>query len=393
MKKMIAGWALALLTAGILAWSQTQNHSEPSIPSAVHSKELLKDIAVPWSATKNTIRLNTSDPVSAAVLTSKTLWLSTNEHSRPQSVILVDSAEWSIAAVSADLTQLSQGPLLFVEEEGIPKETLEELRRLKPRGAENNKGIDIITVGPISEKVMKDLNGLDYKIDHIDAKEPAEAAAAIDEYAAKVTGSVPTSVIIGSMERPNYTLPAVSWIAHMPETLLFVSEKNVPEDTVKALRKRKGKANIYIIGPEKVVSRTVEDQLRQYGKVTRIAGDDPYENAIHFAQYNDTVTGFGWGIRSPGYSLSFSTPDSPALSIAAAPLSHMGRHAPLLYTERDGVPRSIEKYVESIQQGYDNSPMEAPYNHAWIIGDEKTLTTKLQSEIDEILETLPDSVH
>ncbi|MGE7057112.1 cell wall-binding repeat-containing protein, partial [Paenibacillus glucanolyticus] len=63
-----------------------------------------------------------------------------------------------------------------------------------------------------------------------------------------------------------------------------------------------------------------------------------------------------------------------------------GKHAPLLYTERDGVPRSIVKYVESIQQAYDNSPMEAPYNHAWIIGDEKTLTTKLQSEIDEILE-------
>lgn len=386
MKKMIAGWALALLTAGILAWSQTQSHSEPSIPSAVHSKELLKDVPVPWSATKNTIRLNTTDPVSAAVLTSKTLWQSTNEHSRPQTVTLVDSAHWSIAAVSVDLTQLNEGPLLFVEEEGIPKETLEELRRLKPRGSEHNKGIEIITVGPISDRVMKELNGLEYKTDHIPAGEPEEAAAAIDEYAAKVSGSVPTSVIVGSMDRPDYTLPAVSWIAHMPETMLYVREKNVPEETAQALHKRKGKANIYIIGPEKVVSRAVEDELRQYGKVTRISGDDPFENAIHFAQFHDPATGFGWGVQSPGYSLSFSTPDSPILSIAAAPLSHMGKRAPLLFTERDGVPRSITKYVESIRHQSGTSPLEAPYNHAWIIGDEQTLTTKLQSEIDEILD-------
>lgn len=387
MKKMIAGWALALLTAGILAWSQTQSHSEPSIPSAVHSKELLKDVPVPWSATKNTIRLNTSDPVSAAVLTSKTLWQSTNVHSRPQTVILVDSAHWSIAAVSVDLTQLSEGPLLFVEEGGIPKETLEELRRLKPRGAEHNKGIEIIAVGPISDQVMKELNGLEYKADHIPAGEAAKAAAAIDAYASRVNGSVPTSVIVGSMERPDYTLPAVSWIAHMPETMLYVSEKVVPEETAQALRQRNGKANIYVIGPEKVVSQAVEDELRQYGKVTRIAGDDPYENAIHFAQYHDPRTGFGWGVQSPGYSFSFSRPDSPALSIAAAPLSHMGKHAPLLFTERDGVPRSITKYVDSIRQQSDATKVDTPYNHAWIIGDEQTLTTKLQSEIDEILDT------
>ena len=72
---------------------------------------------------KNTIRLNTSDPVSAAVLTSKTLWQSTNVHSRPQTVILVDSAHWSIAAVSVDLTQLSEGHYSSLKK-GIPKETL-----------------------------------------------------------------------------------------------------------------------------------------------------------------------------------------------------------------------------------------------------------------------------
>ena len=88
---------------------------------------------------------------------------------------------------------------------------------------------------------MKELNGLEYKADHIPAGEAAEAAAAIDAYASRVNGSVPTSVIVGSMERPDYTLPAVSWIAHMPETMLYVSEKDVPEETAQALKQRNGR--------------------------------------------------------------------------------------------------------------------------------------------------------
>ncbi|KOR89017.1 hypothetical protein [Paenibacillus solani] len=387
MKKTLAGWALALLTAGILAWTHAQNHSEPSIAKAAHSQGLIKNVPVPWSATKNTIRLNTSDPVDAAVLTSKTLWQSTSDHSRPQSVILVDPADWSIAAVSTKLTQLSEGPLLFVNHDRIPKETLEELRRLKPRGVENNKGIEIITVGPISEKVLQELDELNYKVEHIAVKEAAKAAAVIDQYAAKVTGKLSEAVIVGTMEHPDYTLPAVSWIVHQPETLLYVSEKDVPEETIQALEKRQGDAHIYVIGPYKAVSRSVEQKLQKYGKVTRISGSNPVENAIHFAKFKDAGTGFGWGIQRAGYSFSITTSESPVLSIAAASLSHMGRHAPLLYTERNGVSHPVVKYIESIQQPSTEPTMETLNNHAWIIGDEHNLTTKLQSELDEILDT------
>ncbi|GAB6930275.1 hypothetical protein JCM10914A_42580 [Paenibacillus sp. JCM 10914] len=387
-KKMLAGFGLALLTAGILAWSQTQNYSGPTIPSAVHSKELLKDVAVPWSATKNTVRLNTSNPVRAAILTSKTLWPSDNAHSRPDCVILVDSRSWAIAAASTDLLQHTLGPLLYVEEEGIPRETLEELRRLKPKGSQNNKGIDIITVGPISDAVKKDLSGLDYKVDAITAEDPARAAAAIDEYSIAVTGTVSSSVIIGSLDRAEYTLPAISWISHNPEALLYVSAHEIPTATVEALEKRQGRANIYILGPEKVVSADVEKMLRPYGNVKRISAEDPYDNAIQFAQYHDADTDFGWGMQSAGYSFSFSTPDAPALSIAAAPLSHMGQHAPLLFTERDGVPRALTKYVDAIQQQHLHSKTDAPVSHAWIIGDEQTITSRIQTELDRMLDTI-----
>ena len=48
-----------------------------------------------------------------------------------------------------------------------------------------------------------------------------------------------------------YTTPAVNWISHMPEPLLYTEKNKVPEATIEALKMRKDKANIYVLGPEK----------------------------------------------------------------------------------------------------------------------------------------------
>ena len=50
---------------------------------------------------------------------------------------------------------------------------------------------------------------------------------------------------------------------------------------------RKDKANIYVLGPEKIVSKEVEKELSKYGKVTRISGETPTENSIAFAKFKD----------------------------------------------------------------------------------------------------------
>lgn len=392
MKKIIIVGTAALVTLGLLAGCQNKDKESPSSNSSMVSQTFSKEGNMPWIATKNTTRINSSDPIEAAVLASRTLWTATNDNNRPGSVVIVNSDQWQIAAASADLIHHpSNGPILFVNDDGVPEATWNELKRLKPTGSKSNDGIQVIVVGKISDKVEEQLKKLDYKMDRIEGDQPAAVAEAIDAYYAKVSGSTPESVIIGSMDSPEYTLPAVNWIAHMPEPLLYVNKNEVPVETTEALKTRGGQANIYVIGPESIVSSKVLEELKVYGKVTRISGADPYENAINFAKFKDPETQFGWGINSPGHNFSFLPSDADMLAIAVAPFSHLGKHAPLLFTDKDGMPGSVMEYVMSIQPKFEQSPTEGPYNHAWITGNENLISEQGQSEIDDMLEIVPVS--
>lgn len=347
---------------------------------------------VPWIASKNTTRINTDDPIEAAVLVSRTLWMATNEDNRPGSIILTSADHWQNAAVSADLIHHpSNGPILFVEPDGIPEATANEIKRLNPKGVEGNGGVQVILVGDLSQKVEEQAKELGLKTDKVVAENPAALAKAIDAYYGKAAGETPSSVIIGSMDREEYTMPAVNWIAHMPEPLLYVKKDEIPQETKEALQTRGGKANIYLLGPESVISSHVEKELKQFGKTVRISGEDPYTNAIAFAKYKDPRTGFGWGITTPGHNFSFVSSHSPGLAIAAAPFSHLGKHAPLLWTTTNSMPESVMSYVMSVQPKFEKSPTEGPYNHAWITGTASAISEGAQGEIDSMLEIVAKS--
>ncbi|MDF2719518.1 MAG: hypothetical protein K0R28_6443 [Paenibacillus sp.] len=347
---------------------------------------------MPWVGSKNTTRINTSDPAEAAAVISQTLWMATNDDNRPGGVVLANPQDWQTALASADLIHHpNNGPVLFVSKDAIPDVTINELKRLKPKGVDMNNGVQVVLVGDLDRKVEEQVKALGLKTDKIAGGSPAAAAKAIDAYYAKVTGDNPLSVIVGSMDSQEYTMPAVNWIAHMPEPLLYVRKDEIPAETAEALGTRGGKANIYIVGPESAVSASVEKKLRQYGKVVRIAGNDPYENAVAFAKYKDPTTGFGWGIDTPGHNFSFVSKNSPALALAAAPFSHLGKHAPLLWTDPNKMPDSVHKYMMSMQPKYKNSPAEGPYNHAWLTGGEDALSAAAQGEIDTMLEIVSES--
>ncbi|MGG6310625.1 cell wall-binding repeat-containing protein [Paenibacillus macerans] len=350
------------------------------------------DAAVPWIASKNTTRMNTDDPVAAAVLVSRTLWMATGEDNRPGSIILTSADNWQNAVVSADLIHHpSNGPVLFVNQDGIPEATANEMKRLRPKGVESNNGVQAILVGDLDQKVEDQAKELGFKTDKLSADNPAALAKAIDAYYAKVAGENPSSVIIGSMESQEYTMPAINWIAHMPEPLLYVRKDEIPQETKEALQTRGGKANIYILGPESVISAQVEKELKPFGNTVRISGEDPFANAVAFAEYKDPKTDFGWGITTPGHNFSFVSSQSPALAIAAAPFSHLGKHAPLLWTGRDSMPEPVMTYVMSVQPKFEKSPAEGPYNHAWLTGSASTMSEAAQGEIDSMLEIAPRS--
>ncbi|CAM4415562.1 cell wall-binding repeat-containing protein [Paenibacillus tarimensis] len=343
--------------------------------------------AVPWIASKNTTRVNTDNPAEAAVLVSRMLWMATDDSNRPGGIIIVNPSDWQAALVSVNLVHHPfNGPVLFTDSKGsLPEITQQEMERLKPAGIA--EGVQVLLVGQMNEEVSGQVKALGYRADRIEGGSPAETGRQIDEYYAKLTGSVPQSVIVGSLEQAQYTLPAANWIAHMPEPLLYVAKSSIPEETVRALQTREGQANIYLLGPEAVVSKEVEEKLREYGRVVRIAGGDPHRNAVAFARYTDPETGFGWGINKPGGSFSFLNAGAdPALAVAAAPFSHLGKHSPLLFVDKGAVPEAVTEYLAEIQPKFDKTPTEGPYSHGWITGSESLITMDVQGQLDTRLE-------
>lgn len=338
---------------------------------------------------KNVTRLNTNDPLQMAVLTSQTIWPATHKENRPGAIILVPVNEWQLSIASADLIHHpNNGPILFIEKEKVPEMTLKEIKRLNPLGTKD--GTQIMVMGDVSASILEQLK--DYKVKQIKETDPATFAKDVDKEYADITGSYPNSVIIGSSEEEGrlYTTPAVNWISHMPEPLLYTEKNKVPEATIEALKMRKDKANIYVLGPEKIISKAVEKELSKYGKVTRISGETPVENSIAFAKFKDEKTKFGWGFKKPGHGVSFVSNKTPDLAVAGAPFSHMGKHATVIFLEEGKASQPVYDFLATIQPKFKDDPTLGPYNHGFLLGSTSDISFETQGILDERLEIVQE---
>ncbi|MFL0491946.1 ArsR family transcriptional regulator [Bacillus sp. AFS054943] len=361
-----------------------QEVTAPKEMNIVASNDLLT------TSLKNVTRLNTTDPLQMAVLTSQTIWPATHKENQPGAVILVPVNEWQLGIASADLIHHpNNGPILFIEKEKVPEMTLKEIKRLNPLGTK--EGTQIMVMGDVGTAALEQLKA--YKVKQIKETDPATFAKGVDKEYADITGSYPNSVIIGSSEEEGrlYTTPAVNWISHMPEPLLYVEKNKVPDSTIEALKMRKEKANIYVLGPEKIVSKEVEKELSKYGKVTRISGETPTENSIAFAKFKDEKTKFGWGFTKPGHGLSFVSSTTPDLAVAGAPFSHMGKHAPVVLLEEGKASQPVYDFLATIQPKFKDDPTLGPYNHGFLLGSTSDISFETQGILDERLEIVQES--
>ncbi len=334
--------------------------------------------------TKNTSRILGTTSEGISLSTSCIIWPASEIGNRPKVVLIAPSESWQIQLVATDLIHHpSDGPLLITSKDKISDAVLGELSRLNPIGDSN--GTKIITVG-ISDSAAKQLTDKGYKIHQIKGDNAYKLAEDIDSYYASVAGELPNSVIISSSEQVEYTIPAANWIAHMPEPLLYVTKDNIPSETESALGKRNGKANIYVLGPESVISKSIEVTLKKYGKVTRISGDNPYSNAIAFSKFKDKNTGFGWGITMPGHGLLLVSSSQAKESIATASFSHRGKHAPLLLTDNNKAPQELLEYLKQLKPYFEKDPTEGPYNHIYITGNNQWITQEQQGNLDHLIE-------
>lgn len=336
--------------------------------------------------TKNVTRLQASDPVTMAVQVSQTVWPATHRQNRPGTIILAPAHQWRMTLASADLIHHpNNGPILLTKNGRLPEVTWREIQRLQPKG--NPNGIELMVVGELSKQALKKLSS--YQIQQIEAETWAEFAQKIDEiYARASGGKYPAGVIIVSQAESakKFSLTAANWIAHMPEPLLYVKKNKIPPATKEALQKRNGKARLYVLGPEKIISQKVVNELKKYGSVTRIAGDTPIETSIAFAKFKDKETGFGWGLQEPGHGLVFVSTETPAFALVGAPFAHLGKHAPLIWLKNGKLTEAHYNFLSLLKPTFVHSPTEGPYNHAYLLGSVQDVSFRTQGIIDSALE-------
>ncbi len=382
-------WLAGVLALSLAAAGCTSRKVEPAAAVSPATP-----VSMPYTATKNTTRINTSDPVAASVLVSQTLWTGYGQDNRPNGAVLAQSGDWPVAAASASLIHFPMnGPVLFTEPGSLSEKAAAELKRLAVI-AGDSKSFTVVLAGKWDGALVDQVKkAVPSKTVTLEAASPAAFAKAVDSYYTKESGQKPEDVLIGSLDSPSYTLPAVNWIAHMAAPLLYTGKDQLPAETVEALKLRNGTARIYLLGPEAVISSAVEKELRAYGQVVRIGADSKNSAAFSaaFASFRDDAGGFGWDLNSAGRNVSVVPDGGYDLAVAAAPFSHLGKHAPMLWSQSGRLPTETADLLHSIKPVYKTTPAAGPFNHAWLTGSEEALSRTVQEQVDDLLEIVSAS--
>lgn len=376
----IVGWAALLATAALA--SGCGDEKGPQLGAKGQDAGATAQLGFPVIATKNTIRIGGGDAIANAAAAAQAVFTSGTPATRPAAVVLAPVEDWRIGlAASVLMGPPLRAPLLYTEGNELPRATQDALATMQPRGSRDIGRVQVIRVATSADTKLKtrDIKGSD----------PAAIARSLDAFAGAARKRTSDRVLIVSSEDPAYAMPAAAWAAKAGDPILFSGRDAAPEDTVRALQAHQ-RPKIYLLGPEKVLSKTVAEQLGQLGSVTRISGKDPVSNAIAFARFIDGS--FGWGIVDPGHGMVIGGPGRPQDAAGVAPLSASGSYGPFLLTDSvDTLPVGLRNFLLDIQPGYavGGDPVRGVYNRAWIIGDEKTISRSQQSTLDALLEIVP----
>lgn len=379
---VVAMLALALLSGCNVGDEPTPTPEVVEGPRA-DDEQAAEKLGFPSTATKNTIRVGGGDATADAAGVATAVFPGTSQSTRPTAVVLVDKDDWQAGVTASALAASPIGaPILVSDGDELSPVTKDALQRLDPRGSDLSKDAQVIRIGAAPPRPEG------FKTAVIEGKDPYDRAAAIDRFFSAAKGRPSRNVIVASGEEAEFAMPAAAWAARSGDTVLLTKKDELPEATRKALTEHE-KPNIFVLGPESVISPKVAVALEKLGKVNRIEGPDAVENAIEFARYGKGK--FGWNIRAPGYNFTLAGTERPLNAAAAAALATNGTFAPLLVTDRaDPLPEALESYFLSLQPGYENDdPGQAVYNRVWILGDASQVSVKAQARLDQVAQLIP----
>ena len=372
--------ALATGAAGC-GRAHSSSDSSPDKPKTgvKGSANAAADLGFPTFATKNTTRLAGADPVADAAAVTQIVYPSTTPTTRPEAVTLVDVKDWRTALAGSVLNAAPLGaPILFTNGRSIPAATAKALNALLPTGSTAAAGVQAIRLGTLAKPGAlrtKDVTG----------KDPFALARSIDAFATAARGKPSTRVLLVTADDPAFAAPAAAWAATSGDPILFTHKSKVPPDTIAAIKAHK-KPKIYVLGPSSVITPDVTKQLKGLGRIIRLGGRNPVDNAVKFAMFGDGD--FGWAATTPGHGLvMLTTTADPATAAAVAPLSASGTYGPsLLLSSPLKLDSTVNDYLQQLQPGFLQTAARGFYDHAWLVGDTKAITPALQAEIDTDLE-------
>jgi hypothetical protein len=359
------------------AEGEPESEAEGSGEAAAAGAE---ELGYPSFATSNTTRIGGSDPASNAAAAALAVFPGTSEKQRPVAVALVDGEDWAGAIAAAVLmAEPIRAPLLFGETEGVPDPTAQALAALQPHGGAASGGDAVFAIGDV--QVPQGMSAA-----KVAAGDAAGEAAAIARLRDRVAGSEPDAIILASSSEPAYAAPAAAYAARSGDPVLFTDAKELPQETVAALRRDEG-VPVFALGPGSAISGKVLKEVEEVSgaEVQRISGDNPVAAAIAFARFDGGK--FGWHVTDPGHGFVLVRSDSPQEAAAAAPLSASGTWGPLLLTDSaDTLPSELRGYFLDVKPGYTTDPTRAFYNHVWIVGDAGQISVEQQAEVNEVAE-------
>ena len=366
---------------------EDSSDTPPQIGVKADDDEAAEDLGFPFTATKNTTRVGGGDPIADVAGVAGAVWPATSETTRPNAVVLVDEDNWQGGVAASVLAGTSvRAPILLSDGDDLPAVSADTLDRLDPKGSDLTKDAEVIRIGSRPPEPGG------RKTTTVDGDDVYELASEIDRFHAVATGEPSDDVIIASGERAEYAMPAAAMAARSGDAVILAARNELPAASEQAL-KRHENPDIFILGPESVIGPQVERKLRPLGRrVQRVDGPTPVQNAIEFARFQSGS--FGWGAEVPGQNFTIASTSRPIDAVGAASLATNGVFAPLLLTDdAETLPRSLESYLLDVQPGFENDPRLSVYNHAWILGDEDTISVEQQGRIDEITALIPVEIN
>lgn len=314
----------------------------------------------------------------------------------PGAVILVNGEDHLSALVGASLIHHPRNaPILYTKKDSLPEITKNEIVRLVPTGQASETQV-LVVGGPgiVSDKVLQEVKDLGFTISRIGTDDILGTAEKIDQFLVYQGYiyhlALKRDIILFPVElRQESAIPA-SWVAHWDASVLFTYKDSLPEETVRAIRARSTPPSVFIIGGEDVVSSQVENKLYSLPihSVDRVGGTTLAEVAVNFAKFKKGD--FGWGYTDPG-SKAFVltravTKENVMTSVAAAIFGHLGKHAPLLFTDPDGtIGEQLRSYLKSVQPFIPISPGKMFENHGYLINVAGEISDATESAFNDLI--------